>query len=112
MNKIELKQIIGDIKIVYSFEPHTSTYTLTKIADDLKALDIWCITWKMSFSAAKSAILTYKSQIPPESLALNGSFIPTTPPVRDLGLQYSCRFTVQEQATYQVAKTENIKCWL
>ncbi|WP_432422650.1 RNA-directed DNA polymerase [Streptococcus dysgalactiae] len=95
-----------DIKIVYPFEPSSLNNTLSNIAHDLASLDTWCNSWSMSFSAAKSSILTYKCIIPSGSLILNGSALNCNPLVRDLGLHYSCTFNFSEQATFQIAKAK------
>ncbi|MBM6549250.1 RNA-directed DNA polymerase [Streptococcus dysgalactiae] len=93
-----------DIKIVYSFKPSSIDAALATIADDLNSLDLWCNSWSMRFSAAKSTILSYRCSVPPGSLFLNGSALPNNHIVRDLGLQYSCTFNFSEQIFYQIAK--------
>ncbi|WP_432422663.1 RNA-directed DNA polymerase [Streptococcus dysgalactiae] len=95
-----------DIKIVYPFKPSSVNATLLNITNDLRSLDLWCNAWSMSFSAAKSTILTYKCSVPPGTLTLNGSALTSSYLVRDLGLRYSCTFNFSEQIAYQIAKAK------
>ncbi|MBM6549285.1 RNA-directed DNA polymerase [Streptococcus dysgalactiae subsp. equisimilis] len=95
-----------DIKIIYDFERDTLLSVLSKISYDLLSLSSWCQSWGMSFSAEKSSVLTFKCNVPPNVLSIDGQIIHHSSSVRDLGLQYSSSFTFSEHSALQVAKAK------
>ncbi|CAH8633551.1 unnamed protein product, partial [Dicrocoelium dendriticum] len=93
-----------DIKVVYS-QPRANTQEAVRlIQDDLSALDSWCQLWQMSFAVDKCNILSYKCQVPPDSLLLQGAYISQCRTIRDLGVRYSVTFNFSEHCDFQVSK--------